>query len=360
MKDTLVQICALQPQYSSANTAEMQERGRLIRTILSQDLRDRLPRLQAAFDPVIDDLAVDASDGMGRKTEAPWVRLFSKTLSPNPREGFYLVIHFTANGSAVYITVGCGSTVWSGGDLRPVSNMELQRRTSWARSIVEQKWRTTAPFLDEIHLGAKASLPQTFEKATAFAKRIDVADLERADLDGLLFAACERLGEIYLAQMMSKDVSQGDQDSDEVAAIARPLRAARRRQGTRLSAADRKAVELQAMRLATEYLTAEGYVCKDMSATESFDILASKAGLAVKIEVKGTTSDLCDSVLMTKNEVALHQSEKGQTGLLIVSRIVIEKGSEVSKATGGVLEALIGWDIDQWKADAIAFQVSRP
>ena len=39
---------------------------------------------------------------------------------------------------------------------------------------------------------------------------------------------------------------------------------------------------------------------------------------------------------------------------------VIERGSEAATATGGVLEALIGWDIDKWKADAVAYQVSRP
>lgn len=145
MQTILAQICALQPLYSSSNTPEMQQRGRLVRSDLVSALRDRLQAMQSAFDPVFDDLEVEASDGIGRKTEAPWARVFSKAMSPNPRTGFYLVIHFAADGSAVFFTIGCGSTIWSGGDLRPVSDEELARRTSWARAVVEQRWALLRP-----------------------------------------------------------------------------------------------------------------------------------------------------------------------------------------------------------------------
>ena len=184
MRETLIKICQLQPRYSSSNTPDMQERGRLINTELVGELRGRLSILQPAFDSVFDDLAVGGSDGIGRKTEAPWVRLFSRAMSPNPREGFYVVIHFKADGSGVYFTVGCGSTIWSGGDLRPVSDEQLTIRTSWARSVIEQRWGSLSPFTDVIALGATAPLPKTFEKATAIAKLIPVQDLSAADLDG--------------------------------------------------------------------------------------------------------------------------------------------------------------------------------
>jgi len=359
MHEILTRICNLQSQYSSTNTPQMQERGSLIRSSLTKVILGQLPVLQKAFDNVFDDLDVVGSDGIGRKTEAPWVRLFSKTMSPNPREGFYVVIHFSADGSAVFITIGCGSTVWSGGDLRPVSDDELSRRTSWARSVIEHRWKTVAPFVDEIALGAKAPLPRTFEKATAVAIRIPVDKLGTADLNGIIYSACERLGEIYLAQLDQRDVSQGDQDANDVAAIARPLKAARNRQGMGLTGPERKAVELRAMLLATEYLNANGYQCKDTSSTESFDLLATLAGSSIKVEVKGTTSDLCDSVMMTKNEVDLHKSEKGKTGLIIVSKIKLNRTAVEPTATGGYVEPLLGWDIDQWLTEPIAFQVSR-
>jgi len=358
VREILLAICALQPKYSSVNTPEMQERGTLIRTDLAGALRQRLPSLYAAFDRVFDDLAVEASDGIGRKTEAPWVRLFSRAMSPNPRQGFYLVIHFAANGSGVYFTVGCGSTIWSGGDLKSVADEELNARTSWARGVVLQKFMSLEPFSDEISLGARASLPRTFEKATAIAKWIPVQELAIVDLDQLLFSACQRLGAIYLAQLEGRDVSPGDQDAEDVVAIARPTRT-RRGQGRGLTVAERKQVEQRAMQLASEHLVGLGYECVDMSATESFDLLAKRSGQVVKIEVKGTTSDFCDSVLMTRNEVELHQREKGTTGLFIVKGIQLVSEADVVSAIGGELEALMLWDIDEWAADPIAFQMTR-
>lgn len=358
MRDALAMICDLQPKYSSSNTPEMQERGRLIRTELADELKSRLTEFQSAFDSIFDDLSVEASDGIGRKTEAPWVRVFSKAMSPNPREGFYLVVHFAADGSAVFITVGCGSTIWSGGDLRAIPDDELKARTSWAKTVIMQRFKTLTPFTDEINLGAKAALPKTFEKATALAKRINRSELQSADLDGLLYGAAERLGEIYLAQLDQRDVSQGDQDAEEIIAIAKPLRRGRR-QGQGLTAAERKAVELRAMTLAIEYLKGQDYDCKDTSASESFDVLATKMGTSIKVEVKGTTSDLCDSILMTRNEIDLHRKEKGLTGLLIVSKIQLVRGTQGPNANGGEVEDLMKWDIDSWFADPIAFQVSR-
>lgn len=360
LKTKIKRVCELQPKYSSSNTPEMQERGNLIRSDLTQELRGRLRDLSRAFDPLFDDLAVEGSDGIGRKTEAPWVRLYSKAMSPTARAGFYVVVHFSADGSAVFVTIGCGSTIWSGGDLRPISDEQLKAKTSWARSVVEQHWGTLAPFTDAIALGARAPLPRTFEKATAFARRIPVESIDSTDLDGLLFTCAERLSAIYLAQIEQRDVAPGDQDALELAAIVKPLRHRTRAQGIGLTASERRAVELRAMLLATQFLESEGFTCDDKSAAESFDILARRGGQALKIEVKGTTSDLCGSVLMTRNEVELHRREKGRTGLLIVSRIQLDRSGAIPSALGGVVEAMLRWDIDQWMLESIAFQVRRP
>ncbi|MCM0028711.1 MAG: DUF3578 domain-containing protein [Polynucleobacter sp.] len=336
----------------------MQERGKLIRTDLANQLRHRLSVIRSAFDPIFDDLAVEASDGIGRKTEAPWVRIFSKAMSPNPREGYYFVIHFSADGTAIFFTVGCGSTVWSGGDLRAIPDKELEIRTSWAKTVVLQRFKTLEPFTDNILLGARAPLPKTFEKATAFARRIDRCEIGTVDIDGLLLSAAQRLGEIYLSQLDQRDVSQGDQDYDQIVAISKPLRQSRR-QGIGLSASERKAVEMQAMYSAIVYLEGEGYECRDTSASESFDILASKAGKVIKVEVKGTTSDICDSIMMTRNEFDLHRNDKGNTGLLIVSKIKLVMHETGPMASGGEVEDLLKWDINEWAANPIAFQLLR-
>lgn len=125
MIETLKKICALQPAYSSANTPEMQERGVLIRSTLPSDIREYEAELRAALGPFASEFDTDASDGIGRKTEALWVRIHARNMSPTARDGFYVVIHFAADGSAVFLTVGCGSTVWTNGELKPVSDAEL-------------------------------------------------------------------------------------------------------------------------------------------------------------------------------------------------------------------------------------------
>jgi len=356
----LQRVCELQKAYSSENTLPMQERGVLIRSALAQDLRDELSSLAPAFGDLANELSVEGSDGIGRKTEAPWVRIYCHSMSPSAREGFYIVIHFAADGSAVFLTVGCGSTVWTGGDLKAISDEELTRRTAWARSVVIDKWQSLEPFIDKIELGAKAPLPKTFEKATALARRFPVSSITIEDFRSAFIMAGERLAEIYRSQRSGRDITPADQEASEITAVLRPLRASGRRQGFNLTGPERKAVELRAMDVAKEWLEGLGFAWKDQSASDSFDLLASKNGASHKVEVKGTTSDICDAIVMTKNEVDLHRREKGATALAIVSSIRLDRSVEPVHASGGSIEMLWEWDIDEWGSDAIAFQVKRP
>jgi len=75
--------------------------------------------------------------------------------------------------------------------------------------------------------------------------------------------------------------------------------------------------------------------------------------------VKGTTSDVCDSILMTRNEIELHRKDKGSTALIIVSQITLDRKSQQPIAEGGVVEANWSWDIDSWSVEPFAFQLSR-
>ena len=356
MKQTLQRICELQTAYSSSNTDEMAERGRLIRQVLTEDLRQLLPVLSPSFAEFARDISVEGSDGIGRKTEAPWVRMYDPLMSPSPREGYYIVIHFAADGSCVFLTVGCGSTVWANGDLTAISDGELAQRTSWARSIVEERFGDLRPFIDEIKIGAKAPLPRTFEKATAFAKRYAKDDLDDDILASDLMLAAERLAEIYRAQKIGRDVAPSTQDTNAIYEITRPRRSG---QGFGLSAAERKAVELRAMEIANDWLIASGYAVTDVSAREPYDFKAIKDGEILMVEVKGTTSDNCNSILMTRNEIELHRAHKGQTALLIVSSIRLSRDAGEVKASHGKLDSQIAWDVDAWSLDPIAFQVSR-
>lgn len=358
LKDVLKRICLLQKTYSSKTTPDMKERGRLIRRELTKEIRLRESRLSTALGVYGADFKVAASDGITRKTEAPWVRFYSQAMSPTPRDGYYAVVHFERDGSAVYLTLGCGSTIWEKGMLRALPDANLAKRTEDARTIILRSHQSLGPFTDKIHLGAKAPLPKTFEKATVIAKRVSFSDIDATDIDALLQKLAELLATVYAAQSLGIDLTPADQAELEITVLSKPQVSGR--QGFGLTADGRKAVEMQAMKVATEWWVAQGYKVSNKSANNPFDLLVTKDGTKIKVEVKGTTSMRPTAILMTKNEIELHRAEKNNTALVMVSEIELQRGSPAS-ASGGKCEVLQGsdWDIDTWVVTPIAFRVER-
>lgn len=337
----------------------MQERGEILRRRVKPAVEALKERLASRMGRFGKDFHVDASDGIGRKTELPWVRFCSEAMSPKPTEGFYFVMHFSTDGSAVHFTLGCGSSRYKGGEFVVLPGPEIDRQTDWARTVVGEEFGTLVPFDDPADFGARRPLPKSFERATALSKRVNYEELETTDLESLMELAADRLRVIYEAQSIGRDLPAADLEEAEIEAVIRPVRMASRRQGYALSASERRAVELRAMEVATRHLEGQGFVVHDRSANEPFDLEALKDGVGIKVEVKGTTSDLADTVLMTSNEVELHRSEKGRTCLIIVSRIRLDRSGEVTTAGGGKIEVLMGWDIDTWQLQPTAFRLSR-
>lgn len=361
MIETLRQISQLQPAYSPSNTPPMQARGSLIRSTLVGEVRGLAAVLSSELAEFGDDFGVEASDGIGRKTEAPWVRFFSRRMSPTPRDGFYVVIHFSADGSAFWITVGCGSTVWNGGDLRALPDAELQERTQWARSVVNRQLGGVGQFIDTIALGARASLPKSFEKATALARRFDPATAANAEVEQALIEAARCLREVYRAQAVGSHLSLADAAEIELEALARPNANSAARQGLGLTGAERRAIELRAMKVAQDWLEGLGFSVKDTSKNSPFDFAATKDGDTIKVEVKGTTGVLCDEFFMTKNEVDLHTKEAGATGLVLVSNIhLVRNPGVLPTAVGGTCHGEIGWSIASCELRPVAYRVVRP
>jgi hypothetical protein len=102
----------------------MKERGNLIRHTLADQIRDLSPRLKPALANFGDEFGVDGSDGISRKTGAPWVLFCNLTMSPDARSGFYSVIHFTADGRRRSSRLAGGATQWTNGELRPHRSMK--------------------------------------------------------------------------------------------------------------------------------------------------------------------------------------------------------------------------------------------
>ncbi len=111
------------------------------------------------------------------------------------------------------------------------------------------------------------------------------------------------------------------------------------------------------MELAAGYLKMAGYSVRDTSASFPFDFEAVKGADTIKIEVKGTTSLAAEAILMTRNEIALHQTECGFTGLIVVSGIVLS-GPDRTEASGGTLVKWIPWIIEKCSLSPIAYEVT--
>src|SRR5688500_17890635 len=110
LTETIQRITELQRRYSSDNTPAMQERGKLIRKTLEVELFPYQAEFAQILEIPLNDLLFDSSDGIGRKSRSPWFRISSRELSPSAREGYYLVIHFSLDGSAFFVTLGFAST----------------------------------------------------------------------------------------------------------------------------------------------------------------------------------------------------------------------------------------------------------
>lgn len=356
------EIARLQLRYSSNNTSEMERRGVLIRSELPNSLKKHWGEYTESIAKYSEDLGIQGSDGIGRKTQAPWVRIYSKELSPSATTGFYLVIHFSTNGEYFFITLGCGASKWDSekGDLVKYSDAEIKGKVDWALGALRRANLDMSHFKDTINIGSAHSLPKSFEKATILCKSYEVISASEHAISTTICNALILLSAVYDYCSELSDLPQSDISKSEIEAVVNPSKKnLNRRQGYGLTAPEKKAVELRAMEVTHEYLRRLGYTLKDTSSKHPFDYLAIKEKESIKVEVKGTTSGLVDSIMMTSNEVELHTIEAGSTALAIVSNIeFIERGLK-AKCNGGTIEYFYPWHIKQWSLEPKAFLVLR-
>jgi hypothetical protein len=356
------QIASLQTQYSSENTPEMAARGVLIR-------RD-VPRALGVYRSLFTErlkthgphMMIEGSDGIGRKTQAPWVRIASRDLSPSATTGFYMVIHFAVAGDRCFVTVGCGATRWDNekGDLVRVSDAELRTKVLWARGVLANTGIDCSMFADTIDIGSQHALPHSFEKATVLCQTHSVAGLSDESLVASISEALARLAVVYDHFSQLADLKPEEIAAIDVESVVNPQRRdANSRQGYGLSSPERRAVEQRAMECAREYLLGQGYSVKDVSAKCSYDFLAARESEQIKVEVKGTTSNQADAVMMTAREVSLHSSGAEKTALAIVSSITLVQRGERPQCSGGTLEFIYPWDIGRWECVPTAYIVRR-
>ena len=150
MREAIEEILRLQKDFSAQNTEPMQRRGELIRDKLAGELRELLPAMAAHSD--IDDLQVTGRDASGSKARYPWVRVHSKSGSPRPTDGWYLVFLFSRLGRRVVLSLNQGTTHSVGGVSRQRPAPELNANTAWARNILTDEDSFPAKWTTEIDL----------------------------------------------------------------------------------------------------------------------------------------------------------------------------------------------------------------
>jgi hypothetical protein len=168
--------------------------------------------------------------------------------------------------------------------------------------------------------------------------------------------AVERLG---LADPISEiaEPSESPEIVDAIAAIEE-LSSPRRKFGRRFTAAENRAIERRAVKLAREHFEQElGFTTEDVGDTQSYDVRAAKDDQVIKVEVKGTTTD-GSGVVLTRNEVNLHRAEHPNNALAVVRNIVLDHSGDDPAATGGELVLVMPWKIDEAGLLAIAYDYS--
>ena len=126
-------------------------------------------------------------------------------------------------------------------------------------------------------------------------------------------------------------------------------------QGFGLTAAEKKTVEMYAVKLAIEHLSMLGYTeIEDVGDTESFDLRAFSPERQIAVEVKGSTG-AANIVLLTRNEVRFQKEAYPLNGLFVVSNIQLNRGNEMS-AQGGEIQFVSPWLIDESSLKAVSYE----
>lgn len=356
MRDMLSDVLELQLEYSPENTEAMATRGIIVRQRIPRWIRARQDHLAANLGDYANEFDVTGRDGTGRKTLVPWVRIFAENQSPNPQNGWYAVYLFRPDGQAASLCISHGSTIWDGMSFQPRPAAEALALLNWARAEIGAA-AAARGFVEGVALGSNAQLPQAYERTTAFSKTYLVGQIpDEMALLADLSNALQLLKILYEAAANGRQPGAVAPDVLDAAAqingLINPNRQPRRGQGYGLTAPQRRAVDERAMIVARQWMDANGFTAiRDVHLREPCDYRAVLAGVAKVVEVKGTTGGP-GAILLTRNEVDLHQQSFPNNVLLIVHGIML--AGEV--ANGGAVEAHNPWRIDEDGLTATAFR----
>ncbi len=360
MHEILSEIVALQSSYSASQTQEMDRRGILIRQTFPAAIEANGSALRRSLGKYGEDARAEGKDNQGNMSRIPWVRWFSTSRSPSATYGWYVVYLFHPDGSGVSLCLSHGSTQIVGAGFVNRSDEEVAEVMGWAASVLGSEFETDPTVRLGIELGT-FDLARAYERTTVASK---FYPKEHIPTDQALLTDLVRfmrpLEKLYHAQ--DSGIVPGSISVeilglyDDLEKLASPVKSRPKGQG-RLSAPLRKLVELHAMIIAEQWLRDEGFEYKNVSSTDSCDFRARRGDEDWVVEVKGTTGGL-GSVLLTRNEVALHRVSYPHNALLVVHDIKLSEGETAPK--GGKLAAFSPWRVEDDRLSALAFEYRLP
>jgi len=367
IKEQIQEVLELQKQYTSKNTSAMKRRGILIRKEIANSLNENLNYFKSRYEIAIEDLWVQGKDGDGNKSEIPWVRLCSKELSPSATKGWYVVFLFSAKGSNCYLSLGHASTTYEGNSMerryqKPLTPDVANGLMQWGREKLK---------LAEIK-NPRLKFSRNLESTGALAEAYDRTSLcgfeyrkENIPSDKEIFSDVEfllgLLSKIYQLQEIDPTIPGSESPEHQVAvnaiaqAAGRDLTGPRRQGRSGLPQAHKKLIEEHAVELAIKQLEMKGFThIKDVGKNHSYDLAAKLNDIDYYIEVKGTIS-LGEKVVLTKNEVLLHQKEYPHNALIVISQINLDRG-EPPSVKGGKVLFISPWKINESHLEALGYE----
>ncbi|WP_431963258.1 MrcB family domain-containing protein [Nocardia sp. bgisy134] len=311
--------------------------------------------------------SAEGSGGKGSASEVPWSRYFDPELSPSATVGWYVVYLFSATGDAVYLSLNQGTTTWSTAikDFVHRRPADLLRRVEWARSVLAADKAELGEFEDVTDLG-RNRLARGYEFGNVHAIRYAVGEIPpdeklRADfveigkLLGKLYAADAATA--YLPGDEPPEIADADHAVEEAAGNARHR--PKSGQGYRLNTAEKLVIEKHAVAVVREHFEDSGYKVRDTGATKPYDLLATKEGETVYVEVKGTTSP-GDEVILTRGEVEHHREHYPNNALAVLHSIHLDRNGLSPIASGGILAVTHEWKIEDDALTPISFRYEVP
>jgi hypothetical protein len=263
----------------------------------------------------------------------------------------------------VFLSLNQGTTSWENGDFKALPVALLKQRVDWARRVLRQGGADLTSIDDNISLKADTDLAKGYERgniaSVAYERdRVPTAEVLSDDLVRM----CGLLAMLYEAQDAGDVPGEQPSEIAEAEATVSGLagkRGVARRAGFRPNVAQRRAIEMRAMDVARDQLVASGWKVEDVSATQPYDLRASRGVEELHVEVKGTTSD-GQHVLLTRGEVVHHSTAAPASALFVVSGIVMRGAPQAPSATGGSLFILLPWTIDEMALTPVGYQYVVP